>query len=152
MLLRYGSYIGLTESRIKLGQYLFQQHGGKVVFFGRFIALLRSPAALLAGVNQMSWARFVLFNAAGALLWATFYGLAAFCLGKQLETFTGPIGLLLLLIGIIAVLVSLWFIRRHEAELTREAERALPGRLKSRREHRRAKLPKLRARSRLGLR
>ena len=42
LLLRYGSYIGLTESRIKLGEYLFQRHGGKIVFFGRFIALLRS--------------------------------------------------------------------------------------------------------------
>jgi membrane protein DedA with SNARE-associated domain len=59
LLLRYGSYIGLTESRIKLGEYLFQRHGGKIVFFGRFIAFLRSLAALMAGLNQMSWPRFL---------------------------------------------------------------------------------------------
>jgi membrane protein DedA with SNARE-associated domain len=34
LVLRYGRYVGLSEARIKLGQYLFQRHGGKVVFFG----------------------------------------------------------------------------------------------------------------------
>src|SRR6516162_7773929 len=33
LLLRYGAAIGLSESKIKLGQYLFLRHGGKVVFF-----------------------------------------------------------------------------------------------------------------------
>jgi membrane protein DedA with SNARE-associated domain len=132
VLLRYGSYIGLTESRIKLGQYLFQRHGGKIVFFGRFIALLRSLAALMAGLNQMSWPRFVVFNAAGGILWATCYGPAAFYFGKQIEAFTRPIGLTLLLIGTIILLGSLWFIRRHETDLEIKAERALPGPVKSR--------------------
>src|SRR5215831_21156681 len=39
LLLRYGRHVGLTEVRIKLGQYLFLRHGGKVVFFGRFVAV-----------------------------------------------------------------------------------------------------------------
>src|SRR5271166_1630548 len=33
---RYGRYIHIDERRLKLGQYLFLRHGGKVVFFGRF--------------------------------------------------------------------------------------------------------------------
>ena len=37
LLIRWGSYVGLPESRIKVGQYLFQLHGGKIVFFGRFL-------------------------------------------------------------------------------------------------------------------
>ena len=48
--LRYGRRVGLSEPRIKVGQYLFRKHGGKVVFFGRF-ALLRLPG-LLANVNH----------------------------------------------------------------------------------------------------
>jgi len=127
MLLRYGSYIGLTESRIKLGEYLFQHHGGKIVFFGRFIALLRSLAALMAGLNQMSWPRFVVSNAAGGILWATCYGLAAYYVGKRIETLTRPVGLVLLVIGTIIFVGAIWFIRRHEAELAAKAERALPG-------------------------
>jgi membrane protein DedA with SNARE-associated domain len=138
VLLRYGSYIGLTEGRIKLGQYLFQRHGGKAVFFGRFIALLRSLAALMAGLNQMSWPRFVIFNAAGGILWAACYGLAAFYFGKRIETFTRPVGLALLLLGAILFLVLLWFIRRHETDLIIKAERAFPGPVKSRRQLRRS--------------
>jgi membrane protein DedA with SNARE-associated domain len=138
LLLRYGSYLGITESRIKLGEFLFQRHGGKIVFFGRFVALLRSLAALMAGLNQMSWPRFVVFNAAGGILWATCYGLAAYYFGKRIETLTRPVGLVLLVTGIIIFVGAVWFIRRHEAELAVKAERAFPGPVKSRREFRRS--------------
>jgi membrane protein DedA with SNARE-associated domain len=49
LLLRYGSHVNLTEARLKLGHYLFLRHGGKIIFFGRFIALLRTFAPVLAG-------------------------------------------------------------------------------------------------------
>ena len=62
---KYGRYIRLDEARLKLGQYLFQRHGGKIVFFGRFVAVLRAFAALLAGINRLAWPRFFLFNALG---------------------------------------------------------------------------------------
>ena len=44
----YGPAIHLDERKLKLGLYLFRQHGGKVVFFGRFVAVLRTWAAFLA--------------------------------------------------------------------------------------------------------
>src|SRR5258707_8034436 len=75
LLRRYGQYIRLEERRLKLGQYLFLKHGGKVVFFGRFVAVLRAWAAFLAGANRMRWPRFLLFNAPGGIGWATLYGL-----------------------------------------------------------------------------
>ena len=65
LLLRYGRHIGMTPARIKLGQYLFREHGGLVVFLGRFVALLRILAAFLAGVNRMRWRNFLVANAAG---------------------------------------------------------------------------------------
>src|SRR4029079_15335589 len=63
ILLRYGRYIGMSIARIKVGQYLFREHGGKVVFLGRFVALLRILAAFLAGVNRMRWRTFLIANA-----------------------------------------------------------------------------------------
>jgi membrane protein DedA with SNARE-associated domain len=45
--------------------FLFRKHGGKVVFFGRFIAILRTWAAFLAGTNRKQWAPFLLYNALG---------------------------------------------------------------------------------------
>jgi membrane protein DedA with SNARE-associated domain len=51
---RYGRYIRLDERRLKLGQYVFLKHGGKVVFFGRFVAVLRAWAAFLASTIRMA--------------------------------------------------------------------------------------------------
>ena len=127
LLLRYGGYVRLTESRIKVGQYLFQRHGGKIVFFGRFIPLLRVLAALLAGVNQMSWPRFLQFNIAGGILWATLYGLGAYYLGQGLEHLTKRAALALTGVGVMALIIALVYLRRHQAELEAEAERAIPG-------------------------
>lgn len=126
-LLRYGHYIRVTEPRIKLGQYLFLRHGGKVVFFGRFVAVLRALAAFLAGANRMPWPRFLVFNASGGIVWSTLYGLGAYYLGQQIERVLGPVGLALLAIAIVLVVIGLVLLRRHEKRLEAEAERALPG-------------------------
>src|SRR5438034_5864489 len=85
LLRRYGRYIRLDERKLKLGQYLFLKHGGKVVFFGRFIAVLRAFAALLAGTNRMPWPRFLLFNALGGIVWATLYGIGGYVLGNNIH-------------------------------------------------------------------
>ena len=59
LLLRYGHLLRITEPRMKLGEYLFKHHGGAVVFLGRSVSVLRALAAVLAGINQMSWQRFL---------------------------------------------------------------------------------------------
>ena len=51
LLLRYGSYIGLTETRIKIAQYLFRRQGVVVVLIARFVAVLRSVVGFIAGAN-----------------------------------------------------------------------------------------------------
>jgi membrane protein DedA with SNARE-associated domain len=117
LLHRYGSLLKITESRIRLGQFLFDRHGGKVVFFGRFVAVLRALAALLAGVNRMPWWRFVFFNAAGATMWATVYGVAAYVFGEQVERFSRPVTVGVLIVASAAVIGFIWFVRRHEAAL-----------------------------------
>jgi len=126
VLRRYGRYIRLTEPRLKLGRYLFARHGGKVVFFARFVSVLRTFAALLAGANQMDWKRFLVFNAAGGIVWASVYGFAAYYLGDSLDQITGPVGIGLLAAAGVAVIVGIVFLRRHEAELEERAERAFP--------------------------
>jgi membrane protein DedA with SNARE-associated domain len=131
LLLRYGHYVYLTEARIKLGQYLFLRHGGKIVFFGRFVAVLRALAAILAGANHMSWPRFLLFNAAGGIVWAALFGAASYNVGHALEHFTKPAALGLTVFAAIAAGVLLIIVHRREGELIQVADRALPGPLKS---------------------
>ena len=123
---RYGRYIRLEENRLRLGQYLFQKHGSKVVFFGRFISVLRIFAAFLAGVNQMHWRRFLIFNAAGGIVWSTLYGVAAYLLGQQLLRLSGRVDLVLAIVGVAVIIAVIVFLRQNEARLQREADRAKP--------------------------
>src|SRR5437016_720989 len=69
LIARYGRYVRLGEARLKVGQYLFLRHGGKIVFFGRFVAFLRAFAALLAGANNMCWPYFLMMNAGLTVRW-----------------------------------------------------------------------------------
>jgi len=123
LLLRHGSWLRITTQRVKLGQFLFARHGAKVVFFGRFVALLRTLAALLAGINCMPWRRFLFFNAAGAVVWVTAYGLAGYVLGARIERVRGPLALMGIIVGVTAALIAFLFVRRHETRLAAEAER-----------------------------
>jgi membrane protein DedA with SNARE-associated domain len=127
LLRRYGRYIRLDERRLKLGQYLFLRHGGKVVFFGRFVAVLRAWAAFLAGTNRMPWDRFLVFNAAGGILWATLFGVGGYVLGNNVHRIAGPIGYVALAVAVVALIAGFIFLRRNEKRLEDEAERALPG-------------------------
>jgi membrane protein DedA with SNARE-associated domain len=126
---RYGRYLRLDEPRLKVGQYLFLRHGGKIVFFGRFVAFLRTYAALLAGMNRMSWPHFLLMNALGGICWATLFGGGAYLFGAQVKRVTGPASLLLLLEAIGLTAVGILFFRRHEKELEQRAAAAFPGSL-----------------------
>ncbi len=127
VLQRFGPRVGLDERKQKLGQYLFKRYGGALVFFGRFAALLRTFAALLAGINRLSPLTFFLYNAAGGVVWATLFGLGGYGLGRGIERIAGPIGFLALA-GALAGAVLLWrFYKRHEEELLATAEREMDG-------------------------
>src|SRR5262245_712091 len=61
LLLRHGRRFGVDERHVKLGRFLFNRHGAKVVFIGRFIAVLRALAGVLAGAALMNWRQFLAF-------------------------------------------------------------------------------------------
>lgn len=63
------------------GERFFAKHGGKTVFLGRFVAVLRVTAAWVAGLSHMQWWRFLAWNMAGGILWAAVVGLVAYRLG-----------------------------------------------------------------------
>jgi len=130
LLLRYGRFIRLTESRIKLGQYLFLRYGGRIVFFGRFVAEIRVFAALLAGINRMDWNRFLVANAAGGIVWASVYGLGAYLVGEKFHLVHDPVGVAILVLAILAAVAMFAVLRRNAKRLQEEAERAFPGPLR----------------------
>src|SRR5665213_440775 len=127
LLARYGKYVRLNEPRLKVGQYLFLEHGGKIVFFGRFVAILRTYAAFLAGANRMIWPYFLTMNALGGICWAIMFGGGAYLFGEQVKRVAGLISLLLLIAAIGLIAVGVLFFRRYEKELEQRAEAAFPG-------------------------
>jgi len=127
LLIAHGKKIGIDEDRLRLGQYLFERYGGAIVFFGRFVAVLRAFAAVLAGANKVSPLRFFVFNAAGGIAWACLFGLGGYFLGADFHRIAGPFELSALAAALVGALVVSRYLRRHEARLIEEARRALPG-------------------------
>jgi membrane protein DedA with SNARE-associated domain len=133
LLHRFGRYIRLDERRLRLGQYLFRRHGAKLVFFGRFVAILRAFAAFLSGANLMPWRRFLFFNAAGGIVWSTIFGLGGYLLGQQLVRLSRPIDIALVVVGLVVVIAFFIFLRRNEERLLAEADEAMSRRSTARR-------------------
>ena len=125
LLRRYGRYIHIDEERLRLGQYLFARYGAAVVFFGRFIAVLRAFAALLAGANHMPWGRFFFFNAAGGICWASLFGFGAYLLGSRAHLLTSGIATVFLGIAMVVITVFVRWLRREEERLQCEANAAI---------------------------
>jgi membrane protein DedA with SNARE-associated domain len=81
LLQRWAFLRGYSERFLPKSEELMARHGGKVVFFGRFIAVLRFTAAWVAGLGKMEWWRFLFWNAAGGICWAVGVGLVAYYSG-----------------------------------------------------------------------
>lgn len=109
---KYGRYIRIYPKHLEHAEKYFKKHGGKTVFFGRFIAFLRIWAAFLAGVNKMEWQTFLFYNAAGGIFWTLFYGLLGYTLGKNLPLLSsvlhtvGFIGLFIFAVIFVAVFMA----------------------------------------------
>ena len=127
LLIRHGDRIGLNEDKLKLGQYLFLRFGGPIVFFGRFVAVLRAFAAVLAGANNFAPWRFFLFNAAGGIVWATVFGLGGYFLGADFHKIAGPLGMALVVVALGLIFAFSFYYRNNEAKLIETAKAALPG-------------------------
>jgi membrane protein DedA with SNARE-associated domain len=91
---------------------LMQRHGGKTVFFGRFVSILRYTVAWVAGLSRMQWSRFLFWNAAGGIAWATAVGLTAYYAGQAAADAIARYGLYAAAIVILVVIVG-WLGVRH---------------------------------------
>jgi membrane protein DedA with SNARE-associated domain len=116
---RYGRLVRLDATKLLVGRYLFARHGGKVVFFGRFITVLRTYAAFFAGLNSMRWPRFTGFNAVGGVVWSALFAFGAFGLGAAATGFGQAITLVGLAVGGVLTVAGILLARRwmHRLEL-----------------------------------
>ncbi len=123
-LLRYGRWLGLRQEHLDRGDELFRRHGGKTIFIGRFIGVLRALAPFIAGSSRMPYGRFLFYNAAGAVLWSIAFVLVGYFVGASWQIAQRWIGRASAIMGValllIFALVWLWgWLTRHEADLKR---------------------------------
>lgn len=74
-----GSWIGpkvfdhqwrfLDQNALRKTHDFYERHGGKTLVMARFIPIVRTFAPFVAGVSQMTFARFQMFNVLGAVAW-----------------------------------------------------------------------------------
>ncbi len=106
--LRFGRKIRLNENHLVRAESFFRRHGGKTVFIGRFVALLRSWAAVLAGIGAMPYGEFTAYNASGGIVWAACFGSLGYLFGKSLPAIEHYAGLASIgLAAGVAVLVAI---------------------------------------------
>ncbi|MGA2522289.1 MAG: DedA family protein [Acidimicrobiales bacterium] len=124
---KYGHRIRLDDRKLKIGMYVFKTHGVKVVFFGRFISVLRTYAAFLAGTSRMRWRRFLPANASGGIIWAGVITCAAYIAGNVITGLSRTVDLVLGVATLLAVATTLFLVRRQVERLSVLAEAAYPG-------------------------
>jgi membrane protein DedA with SNARE-associated domain len=108
LIARYGGYVGIRQSHVDKAHAFFERNGSKTVLFGRFIALLRTWAAIVAGAACMSFKKFVIYNTIGSITWAIVFGWLGYFFGRDLpllETYISRVSFWVLMVGAAAVAI-----------------------------------------------
>lgn len=122
LLHRYAHHLHIDERDLRLGRYLFQRYGGRVVLVARFVAFLREVDSLLAGINRMGWKRFLACSGAGAAAWSATFGFGAYALGERIEALSTRATVLIGAIVLLLAIAGFRFLRRNRKRLQQEAD------------------------------
>jgi undecaprenyl-diphosphatase len=125
---RHGRKLLVTQERLVTAERYYAAHGGKTVFLGRFIPVVRSVGFIVAGVSKMDWRRFLGFDVAGALIWGVGHSAIGYALGasyERWERYATPAGLVLLAVLLFSVGASKFVAARRRVK--EELEELEPG-------------------------
>ena len=86
LLERVGPRVGISHEKIAYAERYYDEHGGKTVFLGRFIPVVRSVGFLLAGAAKLVWRRFFVYDIAGAAIWGVGHTVLGYFIGATIET------------------------------------------------------------------
>jgi membrane protein DedA with SNARE-associated domain len=117
---RVGKYVLLTHKDLDRAEAWFARRGEPVVFFGRFIPLLRSFVSFAAGLGEMAIGKFLLYTVIACAIWCTALASIGYSLGKTYDQVVHAFsyaGYVLVALAVIAVVVVFWHrYRSYKAE------------------------------------
>jgi membrane protein DedA with SNARE-associated domain/membrane-associated phospholipid phosphatase len=112
--LRHGPRVGISHERFERVEDYFDRHGGKTIFIGRFISLVRAFAPFIAGSSGMQYRAFVPYSVLGTGLWASAHILVGYFFSRSIETAGKYAAKGAFLLGtLIAVVAGAIFLYRH---------------------------------------
>ena len=117
----------LNKKHLERTQAFYEKHGGKTIIIARFMPIIRTFAPFVAGIGQMTYRRFAMFNIVGAALWVCSFTILGYAFGNVpavKKNFTFVIG------GIIVLSVMpglIEFIRARRAARADAAAAAAKG-------------------------
>jgi len=121
--LRNGPRFGIGHERFEKVEDYFSRHGGKTIFIGRFISLVRAFAPFIAGSSGMRYRAFVPYSILGTGLWASAHILVGYFFSRSIESaaeYAGR-GAFVLASTIVVVVAVVFLVRRFRVEANRRA-------------------------------
>jgi len=109
---RHGRLVGMHGGVLHRIDELFARHGGKAVLVGRFVGFLRAMLPFAAGASRMSYARFVAYNAIGAIAWGIAFVLLGYFLGASWTVVERWLGRAGFVVGAVILMLTVWWLRR----------------------------------------
>jgi membrane protein DedA with SNARE-associated domain len=125
VVVRYGRWAGITPDRLDHTRQFFSRYGARAVMVGRFIPIVRILASVVAGISNMPFARFSVYNAIAGIIWSVLFGVLGFEFAHDLPRLkdrVGDVGLVALIaFCVVVVAVLVW---RHLRGRSRPAPTA----------------------------
>lgn len=118
---KYGPRVFVKEGsrwfdkhHIERARIFFDRHGPKTILVARFLPFIRTLAPAFAGVGEMGYSRFAIYNVVGAALWVPAMAAAGYWLGQAFPHADQYLAAFVVAVAVISTLVSWIFIRRHQ--------------------------------------
>jgi undecaprenyl-diphosphatase len=98
----------LNRDHLEKTRRFYEKHGGKTIVIARFMPIIRTVAPFVAGVGTMPYARFVVYNVGGGILWVTSFVLAGYFFGNlpQVESRLSLVILVIVGLSFLPILVE----------------------------------------------
>lgn len=112
LVIKYGHRLFITARRLSRAEEFYERYGPHVVVIARFLTLVRQLNGIAAGISNMPWWTFLLYNALGAALWAGLWGSLSYWLGASSATLGGALRTAAPFITVVGLVITVLFLLR----------------------------------------
>jgi membrane-associated protein len=105
------------QEYLKKTQAFYEKHGGKTIIYAQFVPIIRTFAPFIAGVAQMPYTRFAMFNVIGSVAWVTSMTLLGYTLGNIpiIRRHFEKVVILVVLISVLPIVIE--FVKSRRAKV-----------------------------------